>query len=277
MPDGVVITRPVAQAAPLAARLAALGRPVEVMPLLEIAALPAAQQGPLRAALAELASYALVAFVSPNAVHAALALLSAWPRGVALAVLGEGSRTALAQHGVTPASAQIISPPEGGPSDSEHLLPQLDLGRLRGQRVLVVRGDRGRELMVDGLRAAGARVEVVAAYVRSVPPLTPAMAAQLQRLLAGRYHWLVTSSEALRGLLALLAELAADAGNCDGRPRADLTPDISRSTIVVNMLHQHLIVPHARIAQTAQALGFHRITLAGSGDERLLAALQLLT
>jgi uroporphyrinogen-III synthase len=40
------------------------------------------------------------------------------------------------------------------------------------------------------------------------------------------------------------------------------------------MQHQHLIVPHARIAETARALGFGRVTLTGSGDERLLAALQ---
>jgi uroporphyrinogen-III synthase len=37
---------------------------------------------------------------------------------------------------------------------------------------------------------------------------------------------------------------------------------------------QHLIVPHARIHETACALGFTRLTLSGSGDERLLAALQ---
>jgi uroporphyrinogen-III synthase len=33
-------------------------------------------------------------------------------------------------------------------------------------------------------------------------------------------------------------------------------------------------VPHARIHETARALGFTRLTLTGSGDERLLAALQ---
>jgi uroporphyrinogen-III synthase len=37
---------------------------------------------------------------------------------------------------------------------------------------------------------------------------------------------------------------------------------------------QHLIVPHARIAETARALGCSSITLTGSGDARLLAAIQ---
>jgi uroporphyrinogen-III synthase len=40
------------------------------------------------------------------------------------------------------------------------------------------------------------------------------------------------------------------------------------------MQQQHLIVPHARIAETANNLGFSKLTLTGSGDERLLAALQ---
>ena len=39
MPDPVVITRPLAQAGALAARIEAIGRSVELLPLLDIAAL----------------------------------------------------------------------------------------------------------------------------------------------------------------------------------------------------------------------------------------------
>ncbi|MES2263262.1 MAG: uroporphyrinogen-III synthase [Pseudomonadota bacterium] len=254
MPDTVVITRPLAQAQPLAGRVAALGRPVEVLPLLDISPLP--DTAPLQAVLAELADYALVAFVSPNAIDAAFAHIRQWPAGVTAAVVGDGSRAALAAHGVTPDNARIVSPLDSARSDSEHLLQALDLPALRGRRVLIVRGESGRELMGDGFRAAGAHVTVVAAYRRSVPALTPALGATLQRLLAQRADWIITSSEALRGLLHLLGQLD------DG------------AAAVVQMQQQHLIVPHARIAETANQLGFHRITLTGSGDERLLAALQ---
>ena len=127
--------------------------------------------------------------------------------------------------------------------------------------MLIVRGESGRELMADGLRAAGARVEVVAAYRRSVPRLTPALESTLRRLLAQQNDWIITSSEALRGLCGLLAEL--DTKSSGGTPSS-----------VVSMQQQHLIVPHARIAETASDLGFSRLTLTGSGDERLLAALQ---
>ena len=46
------------------------------------------------------------------------------------------------------------------------------------------------------------------------------------------------------------------------------------TAFVVKMKQQHLIVPHARIAQSAAELGFARVTLTGSGDAGVLAALQ---
>ncbi|MFP5393231.1 MAG: uroporphyrinogen-III synthase [Gammaproteobacteria bacterium] len=252
-PDPVIITRPAAQAAGLARRIEALGREAVLLPLLEIAPLEDASE--LVRTLAQLPSFALVAFVSPNAIDAAFAYLAAWPAGVDIAVLGESSRAALAAHGVDPARVTIHSPPDDGPSDSEHLLASLDLAALAGRRILIVRGESGRELMVDGLRAAGADVTTVAAYRRSVPALTPALAERLRGLLARPHDWLITSSEALRGLVDLLREA--------GGPE-----------LVAKLQHQHLIVPHQRIADTAVALGFTRLTQSGSGDERLLAALQ---
>jgi uroporphyrinogen-III synthase len=261
MPGAVVITRPLAQALPLAERVTALGRRAEVLPLLDIAPLP--DPAPLRAVLARLPEFALVAFVSPNAIDAAFAHIPAWPAGVTLAVVGEGSRAALAAHGVTADNAHIVSPLDPVHSDSEHLLQALDLAALRGRQVLIVRGEAGRELMGDGFRAAGAHVTAIPAYRRSVPPLTPAFAARLQALLAEPNDWIVTSSEALRGLFVLLEEMACnDACGTSGED------------VVAKMQQQHLIVPHARIAETARLLGLSRVTLTGSGDERLLAALQ---
>jgi uroporphyrinogen-III synthase len=254
MPErAVVITRPRAQADSLARAVAALGRRAVVLPLLEIA--PLADTSALRAALDRLPAYAMVAFVSPNAVDAAFAHLSGWPAGVPIGVVGEGSRLALARHGVTPDNATIHCPPDPASSDSEGLLASLDLAALRDRRVLIVRGESGRELMADTLRAAGALVETVAAYRRSVPRLDAALAARLAGLLAQQNDWIITSSEALRGLASLVEQLDP----VDG-------PDRLRE--------QHLIVPHARIAETARALACTRITLTGSGDARLLAAIQ---
>ncbi|WP_342117350.1 uroporphyrinogen-III synthase [Pseudoduganella sp. OTU4001] len=247
----VVLTRPIAQAEPLAGRIRALGRAVEVLPLLEITPLP--DQAPLRAALAGLADYQLVAFVSPNAVDAAFAHIPGWPEGLRAAVVGEGSRQALIARGV-PAS-QIDCPADPAHSDTEHLLQALDLSALRGARVLIVRGESGRELMADSFRAAGAAVTVLPAYRRAVPQLTPELAARLRALIDADAEWIITSSEALRGLIGLLQQL-------------------NNVKIVASLQHQHLIVPHSRIADTARELGCQNVTLTGSGDERVLAALQ---
>ena len=230
-----------------------MGRTPVLLPLLEISPLP--DQSNLKNLLTGLADYALVAFVSPNAIDAAFAHIDAWPAGVALAVLGEGSRAALAEHGVTDATAHIASPGLDAGSDSESLLRALDLAALAGQRVLIVRGESGRELMADGFTAAGAVVTTVAAYRRRVPPMDAVLAATLHGLLETSADWIVTSSEALRGLVALVEQL---------KP-----PET-----VSKLQQQHWIVPHARIAETARALGLARVTLTGSGDVRLLAALQ---
>lgn len=252
MPRQVIITRPRAQGQQLAQAVAALGRTPVLLPLLEIA--PLADQSQLAQALADLPRYALVAFVSPNAIDAAFAHIAQWPRQVALAVLGEGSRAALARHGLDASNATILGPLDPTRSDSENLLASLDLAALAGKQVLIVRGDGGRELMADGFRAAGAAVSVVPAYRRSVPALTPELAATLRALLATPNDWIITSSEALRGLCGLLGQLGNES--------------------ILQMQQQHVIVPHARIAATAQALGLAQVTLTGSGDERLLAALQ---
>jgi uroporphyrinogen-III synthase len=261
----VVITRPRRQAETLAAAVAAIGRTPVILPLLEIS--PAVDQAALAQVLGRLREYALVAFVSPNAVDAAFAHIGAWPDGVDIAVVGEGSRAALAQHGVDGTRVAIHSPRDPARSDSEQLLQALDLARLAGRRALVVRGDGGRELLPDALRAAGCTVDTVAAYRRAVPRLDPGLAASLRDLLARRNDWIVTSSEALRGLMGLAHELAAEPAPASGS-------QLETRSIVADLQHQHLIVPHARIADTAWALGFTAVTLTGSGDERLLAALQ---
>jgi uroporphyrinogen-III synthase len=249
----VVITRPAAQAGPLAERIAALGREAVVFPLLDIRPLPDA--GELQAALAELESFALVAFVSPNAIDAVFSRVSQWPRQVALAVMGEGSRKALARHGLDESNATIFRPLDPDRTDSQTLLHVLDLDALRGKRVMIVRGESGRELLADALREAGALVRQVPAYRRCAPELDAAGRERLLRLLEQPGDWIITSSEALQILRRLVEQHAGAAG-------------------VAKMQQQSLLIPHARIAETAQTLGFRQIRLSGPGDEGLLAALQ---
>lgn len=251
--SAIIITRPLAQAEALAPRIAALGlRPI-LFPLLEI--LQLADSRPLQAAFSRLADYALVMFVSPNAIDAAFRHIPPWPPGVAIGIVGAGSRAALARYGVNDANTRIFAPAADDKTDSEGLLAALDLPALQGRRVLIVRGQSGRDFLTEALRGAGVQTEHVAAYERVAPRPTPELLAQLNALLEGDNCWIITSSEALRNLLQMLPQTGLD-------------------DAVVKMQHKRIVVPHPRIAETARRAGFSRVTLTGSGDERLLAALQ---
>ncbi|WP_233828707.1 fused uroporphyrinogen-III synthase HemD/membrane protein HemX [Paraburkholderia sp. ZP32-5] len=261
-PFTVVITRPAGQSAELVQQLEAAGLATLDFPLIDIA--PVLDDAPLRNALASLERYALVVFVSPNAVDQAFAHSAAiWPHALPIGVVGPGSVRALARHGVRAPEHRVISPAAGAEDeaagfDSEGLFAALDasLGAasLEGKRVLIVRGDGGREWLADRLREAGAEVEAVAAYRRIVPEPSIGAWARVHDLLAGAPHaWLVTSSEGVRNLHELAQE--------------HLTADE-----IAQLKRAILIAPHPRIAQTARALGFDRITVSGAGDERIVRA-----
>lgn len=265
----MVVTRPLAQALPMQQKIAALGREVIVFPLLEIH--PLEDNRALDAALATLERHALVAFVSPNAIDAAFARRRPWPLGVPLAVMGEGSRQALAAHGVTPATTRIVSPRDPARTDSQTLLAALDLPALVGAEILILRGESGRELLADALRDAGVKVTQVAAYRRTAPVLDAAGASRLRGLLDAGCDWIITSSEALHILVAMVRAAGVVEGAGDGAVDG-VTEDAAAR--VVRLQQQRLFVPHSRIAETAETLGFCNIVRTASGDESLLAALQ---
>jgi uroporphyrinogen-III synthase len=249
----VIITRPLAQAGEFARRVEAIGRRPEIFPLLEIHAL--ADNSALETVLSRLSEFALVAFVSPNAIDAVFRHIHEWPEQGPIAVRGAGSRAALAAHGVTATRYHIISPSNRDRTDSETLLDDLDLEQLSGKQVLIVRGQTGRELLGDALRARAIHVTQIAAYRRDAPELSEQVRKKVSKLLEQDNDWVVTSTEALKTMLSWAN-------------RVDISDGVAK------MQRQHIIVPHVRIAENAKLFGFQTITLTGSGDERLLVALQ---
>jgi uroporphyrinogen-III synthase len=227
----VAITRALAQAGPLVARLRASGIDARIFPLLDIQSLPDTRE--LQRVLERLSDYVMVAFVSPNAIDAAFEHIHDWPAGLTAAVVGEGSRQALARHGMTPERAPIVSPANLQRTDSETLL----------------------EVLADRLRDAGVEVEQVAAYRRCPPVMNDVRRSQLIELLDSGSDWVITSSEALRYLKEMTLEVAG----------AEAWATLQMSA---------LIVPHERIAYTAEELGFQRLIRTASGDEALFAAIQ---
>lgn len=249
----VVLTRPKGQADALAQALRTNGRTVIEFPLLQIA--PITDLNPLYEAIRQLDQYALVAFVSPNAIDAFVPHVAHWPEDMTFAVMGEGSRLALARHGISADNARVVSPLDPAHTDSETLVAALDLDALRGKSALIVRGETGREYLGDALSAAGLQVTQIAAYRRTAPVVDAAFTAELVQLLAEPNDWVITSSEALRWLVAQIpVSLPVDG--------------------VAKMQQQSWYFPHPRIAETARTLGLQHLHQTGSGDESLLHALQ---
>jgi uroporphyrinogen-III synthase len=242
----IAVTRPREQAAPLADAIAGAGGTPLLFPLLDI--LPVADPLALEADVAGLPGAALAIFISPNAVAHALPLILAhgpWPVGLVPAAVGQGTVKALAARGVT----GCIAPRERFDSEALLALPELAGERVSGKRVVIFRGDGGRELLADTLRARGATVECVACYRRAGP--AGGVDILLERWRAGRLDALtVSSSEGLRHLLDLLDD--------EGRSFLARTP---------------VFVPHARIAENARASGLQKIILTDAADAGILAGL----
>lgn len=197
----VLVTRPVHQADALAERLADLGANVLVQPAIEIG--PPLDPTALDAAIAHLGDFHWIAFSSANGVNYFLDRVAQQGRDlralgdVRLAAIGPATAEALAEHGLR---ADVQPEEYRAEALAESLLPAA-----RGQRVLLVRASRGREVLAGTLTAAGAEVtEVVAYESRDVAEAEPDITAALA---AGRIDWVtVTSSAIARSLVALFGK-----------------------------------------------------------------------
>ena len=236
----IVVTRPREQAAPLAQRITQAGGQVILFPLLEIS--PVADPQSLRTLVARLPEFNLAIFISPNAVRygmAAIFAAGALSPTLKIATVGQGSAKALRDLGV----GEIIAPQER--FDSEALLALPELQQVAGWRVVIFRGDGGRELLGDTLKARGASVEYAACYRRAKPQQDSAM------LLAANPDAItVTSSEALAYLWQMLDNAT--------QKRLAVVP---------------LFVPHARIVEAAHKLGWRVVVPTAGGDDGLLEGL----
>ena len=157
----IVVTRPRGQATQLTQRIEQIGGNVVLFPLLEIASTN--DQQTLNALVARLDEFDLAIFISPNAVRFGMeAIQSAHglPENLKIATVGQGSAKALRNFGVQ----DVISPQSR--SDSEALLALPELQNVTNWRIIIFRGNGGRELLGDTLKARGATVDYAECYQR---------------------------------------------------------------------------------------------------------------
>lgn len=235
---GVIVTRPARQAAHFAEQLATLGAAPLIWPAIVI--LPPADTGALARAHADLDRYDFAFFVSANAVE--FGAPARWPSRLRVFAPGPGTAEALAGVGCPNAQTPTST------FDSEGLLALPELRDVAEKKVIIFRGDSGREMLGEALLRRGAAVEYVACYRRAAP--ASGAGGLIEALAEKRAHALtLTSSEGLENLLAALGE--------KGRQLLAPLPAFA---------------PHERIVERARAAGLNA-TLTPPGDAGLMTGL----
>jgi uroporphyrinogen-III synthase len=240
----LVVTRPAAQAGPFIALAQAAGAQCIALPTLSIEFLTLPEQQ--RTALLG-TRWDWVIYTSANAVAAAIVQLPGLScRGIA--AVGNATARALAAGGM-----KVTSVPADGRADSEGLLALQDFAALDGQRVLIVKGVGGRDLLRRELTQRGAEVRTVELYERRLATPAPAALHGLHDALASgcRLAVIATSAEILAALLQLVPSLDADA-----------------------LRAVTLFVPGDRVAAAALQAGWtgRVVTAASAEDHAMLAA-----
>jgi uroporphyrinogen-III synthase len=191
----ILNTRPVHQQAELTQMLQFDGARVLSFPLINIEQInieqidiepidiAAAPQSPAQSVLSPLwpsvsppisrpiADYDILLFVSRNAVEGAFRFIEATDlrASTCFGVIGSATRTALAaalDNSHFDLAGCLVA---GEPYNSETLLQAQALQQVAGKRVLILRGQHGRNLLGDELARRGAEVEYAEVYRRAVP------------------------------------------------------------------------------------------------------------
>ena len=241
----VVLARPAGQADFLRDSLLALGAEVTLFPGMEI--VPCSESAGTAQALSALDQVAWAIFVSGNAVRhglAAIARHGKWPAGLRCAAVGAATAAALEAAGHGP----VLRPLET--EDSEGLLANPAWGPLEGRRIVIFRGQGGRETLATGLSARGAHVRYAEVYRRALPTQDPApLRAALQERRVDCICAL--SAETLHNLFSVLGEASH-----------------------ARLRETCWVVPHPRVAVAARELGIACLLEApGSADDAVLSTL----
>lgn len=240
----VLVTRPDKQGTELTQMLNQQGITALHHPLIHI---EAGSDLPLLSHALSQANFVIIA--SQHAVYYGQQQLqteqASWPSSPIYLAIGQKSAQVLGKY-----LTQHIHYPQIG--ESEHLLCLPQLQQVANQRILILRGNGGRNLMNETLTHRGAQVQMLALYHRIALPFNASFCvAQWQE--TNIQHIVVTSSQQLALLVAPF--------------RQENTDWLFKRT---------LLVPSLRIAQEAKALGFQQIlTIGSAANHDFIAALTL--
>ena len=200
----ILNTRPAHQQAELTSLLERESAQVLSFPVIGITLLESSRARQLLTQ--QITNYDMLLFVSRNAVDGAFRYIdrSKLKPGIRFGVIGLATRQALAAQ-VTNLDSCLLA---GAPYNSETLLEADSLRQVTGKRVLILRGQEGRNLLGDELTARGAEVDYCEVYRRELPSCE---VDNFNRLVAKAYPTLVilTSNVGMQNLIELVDPAAA--------------------------------------------------------------------
>ncbi len=145
----------------------------------------------------QLQSFTMAIFISRTAVEQSLVYFPVLPEHLFIASIGAKTTQALEQHNI---SVQLQAPE----FTTESLLAtdKFQMPEIKGQRILIFRGNGGRQTLGDTLIQRGAQIRYVEIYQRTIPPLPPLSLQQINSLNAIT----ISSNEGLDNLVTLMED-----------------------------------------------------------------------
>ena len=200
----------------------------------------------------------LAIFVSPNAIESVMRMLERdWQvfskKVIPIGVMGGSSRLALQNHGIgnEEKPTPIIIPQRNTQWDSEGLWHALQAQGWdwKNKKVVIFKGEGGREWLADTLKEAGASVVAISCYTRIPLDIDNPAWQAIHDMDFSKSLWILTSSEAVRYLGSVIKD--------------QFTRDLSAASA---------LCPHHNIADAAETIGFGEVFTIESGDEALTKA-----
>ena len=198
----------------------------------------------------------LAIFVSPNAIESVMRLLECdWQnfsqKIIPIGVMGGSSHLALKNHGIgreehpTP----IMIPKNNENWDSEGLWKEFQSLKWdwQNKKVVIFKGEGGRDWLADTLKNAGAIVETISTYARIPLDIDNPSWQLVREMDLSKSLWLLTSSEAVRYL-----------------------GEVMKDQFIQSLNAASALCPHHNIADAAEIIGFGEVFTSEPGDEALI-------
>lgn len=256
----ILVTRPVHQAQAFCDMLAERGGQAIRLPVIEIEAVALSPE--MTSVIETMDKIDFAVFISPNAVEHGLAVLLAHdeiPDKLKLVTIGKASAQKMQQ---LLGRAPDIYPTEQYNSEALLALDSLQSARIKNKKVIIFRGQGGREFLAAGLKQRGASVAYAEVYRRKRPELKNAM---LESIWGSDTVFFkrrrpdiitLTSNEGLSNLLAMFADSAVE----------------QRELYLQQLLQTPLVVVTEKMRLSAQKSGFKNAIMiaAKASNEALL-------